>query len=235
MNRAERLPWFFDEFRDFGWLAADEIEGYERRVGVDAAAEREQLLGFGLAAEHTFVDLGAGAGSLAIEAAKLCRRVVAVDVSQPMLDHAKKQAAAAGVENIEYVCAGFLTYDHAGDPADIVVTRRALHHLPDFWKMEALLRIHAMLKPSGVFYLEDLVYSFDASEMRRSIDAWIEAVARPAGSPSGFQRAFFEEHVREEWSTYAWIMEGMLERTGFEIVESSFRLGAYASYRCRRR
>ena len=42
-------------------------------------------------------------------------------------------------------------------------------------------------------------------------------------------------HVREEFSTYSWILEAMLQRTGFEVVERGFRRSAYGAYTCRRR
>jgi putative AdoMet-dependent methyltransferase len=40
---------------------------------------------------------------------------------------------------------GFLNYEHNGPPLDMIVSNLALHHLPDFWKMIALKRIHEML------------------------------------------------------------------------------------------
>src|SRR5437660_1379819 len=79
------------------------------------------------------------------------RRVVAVDVSPVMLERLRAKAARQGVENIECVQAGFLTYVHQGAPADFVYSRHALHHLPDFWKALALDRIAAVLKVGGVF------------------------------------------------------------------------------------
>ena len=42
--------------------------------------------------------------------------------------------------------------------ADIVYSRYALHHLPDFWKVMALRRVRAMLRPGGIFRLWDVVY-----------------------------------------------------------------------------
>lgn len=40
-------------------------------------------------------------------------------------------------------------------------------------------------------------------------------------------------HFRAEFSTYGFILESMLERTGFDIVEATYRDGFYASYTCR--
>lgn len=50
--------------------------------------------------------------------------------------------ASMRAKGIEAVEGGFLTYEHEGEPVDLVHTRNALHHLPDFWKAVALARIH---------------------------------------------------------------------------------------------
>src|SRR5947209_3257346 len=85
-------------------------------------------------ATDTFLDLGAGTGLIALAAAHVCRRVVAVDVSAPMLEHLRSRVTQLGIANVECVHGGFLTYQQQGQPADFVHSRNALHHLPDFWK-----------------------------------------------------------------------------------------------------
>jgi hypothetical protein len=60
---------------------------------------------------------------------------------------------------IEAVQGGFLSYEHDGGPVDLVRSRNALHHVPDFWKAVALHRASEMLKPDGAFILVDIVYS----------------------------------------------------------------------------
>jgi FkbM family methyltransferase len=76
------------------------------------------------------VDIGAGSGQFALAAAAACRRVVAVDVSPVMLARLAENIDRCAVSNVEAVCAGFLTYRHSGEPADVVYSRLALHHLP---------------------------------------------------------------------------------------------------------
>jgi hypothetical protein len=49
-----------------------------------------------------------------------------------------------------------------GPPADLVTTKYALHHLPDFRKAAALVRINRMLRPVGRLFLRDVVFSFEA-------------------------------------------------------------------------
>src|SRR5207302_1935566 len=83
----------------------------------------------------------------------------AVDVSPVMLTRLRHQVEASGHPNIEAVEGGFLTYEHTGSAADVVYSRNALHHVPDFWKAVALQRVAAMLRPGAVFRLRDLVYN----------------------------------------------------------------------------
>ena len=129
--------------------------------------------------------------------------------------------------------AGFLSYAHTGPPADIVTTRSALHQLPDFWKQAALLRIAGYVRPGGTLYVWDLMFSFPPAEYAEQVQRMIDELGRPDGA--GFTRADFEAHVREEFSTYTWIMEGLLERAGFAVEESAFPRPTHGEFVGRRR
>ncbi|HEV8099972.1 MAG TPA: methyltransferase domain-containing protein, partial [Gaiellaceae bacterium] len=67
-----------------------------------------------LHSESTLIDLGAGTGTFALAASALCKRVIAVDVSTPMVEAIKTKVAELGATNVECVRAGFLTYEHRG-------------------------------------------------------------------------------------------------------------------------
>jgi hypothetical protein len=113
-----------------------------------------------------------------------------------------------------------------------VFTRNALHQIPDFWKGVALARIASLLRPGAILRLHDLVFDFEPADATERIEAWTAgAVADPA---VGFTAAELATHTRTEFSTYTWLLEPMLERTGFEILERETRRGAYAAYTCRR-
>ena len=45
-----------------------------------------------------------------------------------------------------------------------------------------------------------------------------------------WSRAELEEHVRDEHSTYTWLLEPMLERTGFVIEDAAYEDGIVARY-----
>jgi SAM-dependent methyltransferase len=139
--------------------------------------------------------------------------VVAVEVSAAMLALARCKAQAARTANVEFVHAGFLTYTHQGDPADMAYSRNAMHQLPDFWKVMALQRIAATLHLGGILRLRDLVYSFDPTEAAGRLNAWLAAA--PSDPARGWTADELATHIRAEYSTYSWLLESMLERVGF--------------------
>ncbi len=230
MKQQPNPPLLFDEFRQVEWSDPDQIAAYERKAHPDSVAERDLLAELGVSAGDSLIDFGSGTGVLVLEAARICSRVIAVDTSAAMLAHTRVKAERAGVENIEFVHAGFLTYQHDGDPVDLAVSERALHSLPDFWKVQALHQIAGVLKLGGTFYLNDLVYSFEPADAYAAIEYWIETVTT---GTDRFPRSFFEEHVRAEYSTYSWLLEAMLREAGFEITDATYRdVKAYARYTC---
>ena len=212
-------------------LDREYVAGYDEKAGFDADApeEVELLKRFGLGPSSTLVDLGAGTGTLALAAAPACRRVVAVDISPAMAAAIRSKFANASAANVDCVQAGFLTYEHRGGPVDAVYSRNAMHHLPDFWKAVALGRIAAMLRPGGVLRLRDIVFSFEAPEAEAHVRRWFESAGR-------WSRAELERHLRDEHSTFTWLLEPMLERAGFDIAEAEYdERRVFARYVCLKR
>ncbi|NLW37287.1 MAG: class I SAM-dependent methyltransferase [Peptococcaceae bacterium] len=165
---------------------------------------------------HRVIDLGCGTGAFAIPAARICRKVYAVDISRAMLERCAEKARAAGLHNIETHCAGFLTYEHKEAPVDAVVSVAALHHLPDFWKAVALKRIYNMLKPGGKLYLFDVVFSFPVESYQSELDKWVKGMCEEAGQAMAEETVL---HIRDEYSSFDWVVEGMIERAGFRIEQ----------------
>jgi len=72
---------------------------------------------------------------------------------------------------------------------------------------------------------------------------WPPTTARPASTPPGavddpavgWTAGELAHHVRTELSTFAWLLDAMLDRCGFEVVERTFRRSAYGTYTCVRR
>ncbi|WP_431929440.1 methyltransferase domain-containing protein [Amycolatopsis tucumanensis] len=219
-------PWMLDELAHAGPEHLDPgfVAGFDRKQGRPDPSEDLALLD-----GRTVVDLGAGTGRFATAAAKKFERVVAVDVSPAMLAVIR----SAALPNVECVQAGFLTYEHRGEPADAVFTRHALHQLPDFWKAIALHRIAGMLRPGGLLRLRDLIYDFQPGETESALRDWFDQAA--TDPETGYTRDDLAEHVRTEHSTFRWLLEPMLDAAGFEVLDVQFTGRVYGAYTCQKR
>lgn len=223
MSQGSEVPrkpgWVLDELATAGRENLDPAHAsqYDRKEDARAAEEVQLLVELGLDQTKDVVDLGAGTGQFAVAAADVSNRVIAVDVSEVMLDQLRAKITKAGLTNIDVVNAGFVTYHHQGRPADFVYSRWALHQLPDFWKSIALTRMRRALRPGGVLRLSDIVYSFDPGEAEDRIEAWCATLPAATENDGEWVRADIEEHVRDEHSTYTWLLEPMIERCGFRI------------------
>lgn len=214
--------WLLDEIASAGRenLDAVHVSRYDKKEDAHSGEELILLERYGLNSSSEAIDIGAGTGQFAIAAAVACARVVAVDVSPVMIERLRMKVGEANLSNIELVQAGFLTYEHRGRPADFVYSRLAMHHLPDFWKAMALKRIRGMMRVGGIFRLWDVVYDFSPDEAESRLDAWCNTFGSDVERE--WIRDELEEHIREEHSTFRWLLEPMLERAGFDIEEVGY-------------
>lgn len=224
--------WLYKEFQSTGVNYEDPkvSQQFEKRHRSfrDFNKEFEQIkIRTGLKNTDVVLDLGCGTGAFVIPAAKYCRKVYAVDVSKPMLGVLQEKIAEQKFQNVEVINAGFLTYQHTGEPIDVVVSSIALHHLPDYWKAVALDNISKTLKPGGVLYLFDVVFNFDVSNWQEGTQRVLDEMSAAAGHEA-------DAHISSEFSTFNWIQEGILERTGFKIEQIIDDAGFLRAYVCRK-
>lgn len=227
--------WQYDEFAqigtDYGSKAEVDVYDSSHADFRDIKAESIKVLDLlDIKGDDTIIDFGSGTGTFVIEASKRCAKVYAVDVSQAMLDCATAKAKKAGAANIVFHHAGFLTYEHHGSPVDAVVTTFAFHHLPDFWKGIALRRINEMMKPGGQLYMHDVI--IEESNALANIEALVQELSKAGGQRL---QEDTERHFKEEYSTYDWVMDGLLTRAGFTIEEKRIEAGVLGTYLCKKK
>jgi SAM-dependent methyltransferase len=227
-DRVVAREWWLDELAHAGTehLDPEYVGAFDRKSPTDWSGTLASLTELGVGATSTVIDLGGGTGSFAIAVRPRVGRVVAVDPSAAMVELMR----AKGIDAVQ---GGFLTYTLDGGPVDLVHSRNALHHLPDFWKAVALERVARMLKPGGALILTDIVYSFEPAEAETVIGPWLEQA--PADPALGWTAAELAEHVRAEHSTSSWLLEAILDRVGFTVTTRRFSENrVHASYVCRR-
>ena len=184
----------------------------------------------GITPDDTVMDFGCGTGNVALNLAKYCDKVICIDISREMLDILENKAKKGNINNIETYSAGFLTYDHNGkDKVDKIVSMVALHHLPDFWKSVALSKMAEILKPGGKLYLFDVIFTFNIQDHKKALEGMIKTMRFAAGDSMADET---EMHIRDEFSTYDWIMEGLLEKTGFLVNFKEIKANNFVEYIC---
>jgi ubiquinone/menaquinone biosynthesis C-methylase UbiE len=221
--------WWPDEAARAGveHLDPEYVAAFDRKSPTDWSETVESLSQLGVGPTSTVVDIGAGTGTFALAVQPYVGRVIAVDASPAMVSLMRSR----GIEAVE---GGFLTYEHEEEQVDLVHSRHALHHLPDFWKAVALDRVARMLTPGGALILTDIVYSFAPSEAATAIEEWLQRA--PASPAQGWTAEELAEHVRNEQSTFSWLLEPILVRAGFDITDRRYSENQiYAAYTCRLR
>lgn len=231
----ESLPsWYYNEYRQIGtdYASTHEVEKYDARMRSfrDINGEIETIIAMtNLSIDNVLLEFGCGTGELLVNAAPKCKLVYGLDISPVMLEYAQQKINTLALKNIKLFHAGFLTYRHKDEPVDIAVSQLALHHLPDFWKAIALNQVYKLLKPGGYFFLRDVVYP-SGVDYHYHLDKWITTVRSDVGENMAED---IIKHIRDEYSTMDWIMEGLLKRCGFTVEQKS-EDGFLATYLCKK-
>lgn len=126
-------------------------ERYAKQPVADEAAYQEKLRITRdiLRPDMDVLEFGCGTGSTALVHAPYVRKILAVDLSPKMIEIARRKAATASCANVDFRCAAFEDFVAADESFDVILGLSILHLLAD--PELAIRRIHAMLKPGGVF------------------------------------------------------------------------------------
>ena len=146
-----------------------------------------------------------------------------------MLNAASTKAKEKNIGNIEFHHSGFLPFQPK-EKADIINTKWAFHHLPDYWKQAGLLNMNKMLKINGILFMSDVVFKSDP-DYEANIDILISQLSQD------FSKEFVNEvkiHIRDEYSTFDWVLQGLIERAGFNVEQVNTDDILESEYVCRK-
>jgi tRNA (cmo5U34)-methyltransferase len=228
------------------WQQQDVVTGFidERRKLIPLFDVQEdlvrRLITRGGREVRRFVDLGAGDGGFAELLLDLYPESsgVLVDFSEPMLTAAEKRLASkpGRWEIVRADLAGPEWRDGLadGERFDALVSRLAIHHLPDERKQELYAEAHELLEPGGVFLNWEHVETsgladglFDEFFRERMIEA--EQEHEHPRSPEEVVRTYDDatddDILRDPESQCDWLRE-----VGFEKVDVYFKLPGLAIF-----
>src|SRR6202042_1994123 len=219
--------WYYNERRQIG-LDSAVAAIYDRHDDSDLRA-RAALTMLGVKPGWRVADIGCVNGGLACEAALMGAEVDPIHISPAMLGLANIQARDRRVA-IRTQPAGLLSFAYQPNSYDLIVSEFTLHHLPDFWKAVALSRIYSALKPGASFFLRDIVFVSLPDGAERDVEQWADFNIKN----HGFSRDSVVTHMRDEHSTFGWVIERMLTDVGFAMVSADYHAPLHGAYLLRK-
>ncbi|MDH3980946.1 MAG: class I SAM-dependent methyltransferase [Gammaproteobacteria bacterium] len=142
----------FKERERNAWASV--ADGWHRRDALlarGAAPVTERMLDMaGIRAGHRVLDIASGVGEPSLTAAKrvgASGRVVGTDLTDAMLDYARRKAELQGVTNIEYQCVDGETLDFPASTFDAVTCRWGLMFMPE--PTACLALVHGVMKDNA--------------------------------------------------------------------------------------
>ena len=214
-------PWQYDESIQVGtdYQDENEVRAYDQHMqklrDVDMEANEIQKA-LALLPDAIVWEIGTGTGECALAIAPGVKQVYATDISPVMLAYAHRKAKQRGIDNLRFEKGGFLSGFRPDHPVDGIITQLALHHLPDYWKARAFDLMAEQLCPGGRLYLRDVVFPSAVDDYDAFFRTVIDGVKSKAGNAVAQQTI---EHIKREFSTLDWILEGMIARSGLKIIQ----------------
>jgi len=142
--------------------------------GIPQLAGHIALQMLNLGAEDVLLDVGTGIGETAIVAARICRRVIGIDVSRKSLEQARLSADREGLENVTFAYGAFEDPSAELDIASCGITKLlavySLHHLPDQMKSRSLLALAQLLHRPARMVIGDIMFFDDPTMHREHFD-----------------------------------------------------------------
>ncbi len=166
------------------------------------------------------VDLGSGRGTDVLRMAEAVGAngfVFGVDVSDGMLETARKNAAKLGISNVSFVQSDLEHMAIPGGVADLIISNCTINHAAD--KQKVWNEVYRILKNGGRFVVSDIYATSPVPEEYRNdpvavSECWAGAVTREGYLHALAEAGFSDISILEESKPYS---KGKIEVASFTI------------------
>ena len=107
----------------------------------------------------TVLDVACGPGMVACEFAKVACHVTGIDITQKMIEQARKRQKEFGLDNLSWDIGTVLPLPYASEMFSVVITRYSFHHFLD--PKAVLSEMYRVCRPGGVVLVADAVLPAD--------------------------------------------------------------------------
>ncbi|HEX3808416.1 MAG TPA: methyltransferase domain-containing protein [Rhizomicrobium sp.] len=214
----ENLPRYFRQnfhFQTGGYLSDDSAKLYDFQVealfaGTADAMRRQAFVPIAKALKNrqvgklTLLDVGCGTGTFLqfVKTARPKLKMIALDLSQPYLERARKNLR--GFSDVEFVQAPAEDMPLQEASVDFAVSIYLFHELPPKVRAAVAQEIARVLKPGGIFVLADSIQYGDADGFDGLLDAFPHLLHEP----------YFSTYAKADFDT-------LFANAGLERIESS--------------
>jgi SAM-dependent methyltransferase len=190
-------------------------QAYIASAGHAGGEDLDRLVAWGRArAPRRVLDIATGGGHTALAFAAIAPRVIALDVTEPMLRAARDFVDGRSATNVAFVAGDVEALPFREASFDVVTCRLAAHHFADV--PAAVRQVQRLLRPGGAFLVQDILGRDEAesaafiTEVERRRDPshvrayrateW-KAFLRGAGLTVIDEAVFTKSRPWEDWTT----------------------------------
>ena len=187
----------------------------------------------GLFSGMKILDIGSGAGDVAMAAAELVGddgEVVGIDMNAEILEIARARAQGAGFANIQFLAGDTRTLDLPND-FDALIGRLVLMYMAD--PVDALRQLTTRLHPGAIVAFQEVDFTSisafyaDHTPLMNNLATWAVEVFKRSGAHTGMgldlYGTFVDAGLPEPALQYAAPMGGPEAWGGYQYIANSFR------------
>jgi 2-polyprenyl-3-methyl-5-hydroxy-6-metoxy-1,4-benzoquinol methylase len=123
-----------------------------------------------LSSDDYLLDMGCGNGEFSIRAAKICKRVIGIDLCKKRIENNRLKSQVQNIENIDFILGAFEDWQDIPKEYNKVLFNYSLHHLPDVLKQTLLNNLIIELKKPFRIVIGDIIFFDEPDKFKNDFE-----------------------------------------------------------------